>query len=117
MAFSIQQTARSFSGGEFETVYPHLADDVVWNVIGEGVYTGKAAVIAQCEQVSAYFKTVTTDFRTLNIIANDNAVAIDGTAEFLKDGKRLSFVCACDVYRFNDQGEVISITSYCITEK
>jgi len=86
-------------------------------VVGENSFTGKKAVMENCEQVAAYFKTVTTNFTTAHIISDNNRVAINGTAEFLRDGQRVAFVWACDVYEFNQQGLLEKITSYCIQEK
>lgn len=117
MNVTLQQIAESFSGGQFDNVYQHLADNIIWNVVGENTFTGKQAVIDNCEQVASYFKTVTTNFKTGNIIADNNRVVIDGTAEFTRDGKQVSFVWACDVYEFNDSKKIEKITSYCIPEK
>jgi len=44
-------------------------------------------------------------------------VVINGTAEFLRDNKRVSLVLACDVYEFNEKSEIQKITSYCIQSK
>lgn len=117
MSLTLKQIAESFSGGQFDKVYQHLSNNIRWNVVGENSFVGKKAVIDNCEQVASYFKAVTTNFTTGNIIVDNNRVAIDGTAEFVKDGKRVSFVWACDVYEFNDQKELEKITSYCIQEK
>lgn len=107
----------AFSNGEFEKTYNFIANNAEWIVIEEDKYTGKQAIIDNCEQVGNYFKSVTTDFRTLNIIADANKVVINGTAEFLRDGKRVSFVFACDVYEFNFENQIQKITSYCIQSK
>jgi ketosteroid isomerase-like protein len=117
MTFTIKQIAEAFSTGKFETAYPCLADDVVWLIPGENSFEGKEAVIANCKTVASYFKTITTSFKTTNIITSNNCVVIDGTAEFSRDGKRVSFVWACDVYEFNDDNKLKKITSYCIPEK
>jgi hypothetical protein len=117
MSLTFQQIAESFSCGQFDKVYLYLADHIIWNVVGEDSFEGKQAVIANCEQVAAYFRSVTTNFKTANVIVDNKRVAIDGTAEFLRDGKRASYVWACDVYEFNDQKELEKITSYCIQEK
>jgi hypothetical protein len=42
----------------------------------------------------------------MNIIAEGNKVVINGTAEFLRDNKRISFVSACDVYQFDDNNQI-----------
>lgn len=112
-----KEIAEAFSTGDFELTFPYLADNVQWTVIGDNFTEGRQAVIEQCRQVASYFKSVTTNFKTLNVISDKNCVAINGTAEFIRDGKRVSFVSACDVYEFNDNNELQTITSYCITDK
>ncbi|OJU26680.1 MAG: hypothetical protein BGN92_07390 [Sphingobacteriales bacterium 41-5] len=111
------QIAAAFSNGNFELAFPYLADDVLWNVVGEDYFEGKNAVIDNGHQIANYFKSVTTNFRTINVIADNTRVAINGTAEFIRDGKRVNFVSACDVYEFNDNNELQTITSYCIADK
>ncbi len=109
--------AEAFSNGQFELTYPFLADDIEWNVVEENQFSGKQAVIENCEQTTRYFESVTTNFEMQNIIADDKKIVINGTAEFLREDKRISFVSACDVYEFNDKEELEKITSYCIESK
>lgn len=111
------EIAKAFSNGEFEKTYNFIADNSEWTVVEENTFKGKQAIIENCNQVGSYFKSVTTDFKTHNIIADGNKVVINGTAEFLRDNKRVSFVSACDVYEFNDNNQIQSITSYCIQSK
>lgn len=106
--------AKAFSTGVFEKTYDHIAEDAVWEVVEENTFVGKKAIIENCEQVAAYFKSVTTDFKTQHVISEKNKVVINGTATFSRNGKRVSFVSACDVYEFNDQNNIQRITSYCI---
>ncbi len=114
---SIKQIAEDFSNGKFESAYGNLSENVEWHVFGERILTGKKAVIENCEQTAGYFKTVTTDFKTYNIMEGLNRIAINGRAEFIRNGKTLSVVNACDVYEFNNEGNLIKICSYCIPEK
>ena len=111
------EIAKSFSNGEFVKTYDFIADNAVWTVVEENTFIGKQAIIDNCEQVGKYFKSVTTAFKTLNIITDENKVVISGTAEFLRDGQRVSFVSACDVYEFNVNNKIQKITSYCIPGK
>jgi ketosteroid isomerase-like protein len=113
-ATTISEIALAFSNGHFDKVYPHLSEKVVWQVIEENDFHGKQEVITRCDQVSQYFASVHTDFQTHNIIAAKNKVVINGTAEFTRDGRRLSFISTCDVYEFNDRHQIEKITSYCI---
>ena len=112
-----KQIAQAFSKGNFELTYSYLADNVQWTVVGEDYFDGKKSVMDNCGQVASYFKSVTTNFKTINIIADNNRVAVSGTAEFIRDDKRVNFVSACDVYEFNDNNELQTITSYCIQDK
>ena len=111
-----KEIAEAFSNGKFELVNQYLSDKVKWTVVGENYFEGKKAVVANCEQTANYFKSVTTNFITANVIADNNRVAINGSAEFIRDSKRVAFVSACDVYEFNDNNELETITSYCIQD-
>ena len=111
---SIQkEIALAFSGGNFEFCYEYLADDVVFNIIGNEGVSGKDAVIDFCAKTAQYFTTVTTKFELDNVIADENCVAINGTAEFYVED-RVNYVSSCDVYKFLN-GKLKEITSYCIS--
>lgn len=112
-----KQIAEAFSSGNFELTFPYLADNVQWTVVGDNFFEGKQTVMDNCGQIASYFKSITTNFKTINSIAGNNRVAINGTAEFIRDGNRVNFVSACDVYEFNNNNELMTITSYCIQDK
>lgn len=114
---SIQEVSIAFSNGKFDEVYEFIAENAVWIVVGETTFTGKKAIVDNCSQVADYFKSVTTNFGTDDVITEANKVVVKGTAEFLRNQKRLSFVSACDVYEFNEMGQIQKITSYCISTK
>lgn len=109
--------ALNFSNGKFNKISNHLNENVVWNIVGENVYTGKAEVIQNCEQTEAYFKIVETDFKTKEVLVIENNVIITGTAEFRKNNKQLNFISACDIYEFDQEDKILKITSYCISDK
>ncbi len=116
MEYSKKEIAELFSNGKFEKVMDYLNDEIVWNVVGETVLKGKSAVKENCEQTAAYFKSVQTEFKTNDIIVSENKVIIIGTAEFKRDGERINFISACDVYEFNEECKIQKISSYCIAE-
>lgn len=116
MNFTKKEIAEAFSTGNFEITYPYLAENIEWNVVGENIFKDKKAVLQNCEQTAKYFKSVTTNFKTQNVISENNRIAVNGTAEFFRDNKRIAFVQACDVYEFSDKNELQKITSYCINE-
>jgi len=112
-----KEIALSFSGGKFDKCLDYLTDLTIWDTPGEQYLKGKEDIEIFCKKIAAYFASITTDFKQLNLIENENSIAINGTAEFIRDGKRVSFVSSCDVYKFDENKNIISIHSYCITEK
>ena len=111
------EIAQAFSGGRFEECFDYLTDLTVWNTPGEQYLTGKKEIEPFCKNISTYFSGITTNFKQLNLVENDRCVAINGTAEFIREGKRVSFVSSCDVYEFGINNKIITINSYCITER
>ncbi len=111
------EIAQAFSGGHFEKCLDYLTDQTIWNTPGEQFLTGRNEIEPFCKKIAAYFSSVTTNFRQLNLIENERCVAINGTAEFIREGKRVSFVSSCDVYEFNTESKILIINSYCITER
>ena len=111
------EIAQAFSGGQFERCLEYLTDHTIWNTPGEQFLTGRKEIEPFCKNIAAYFNSVTTIFKNLNVIEDDHCVAINGTAEFIREGKRDSFISSCDVYEFDTHNNILSITSYCITER
>jgi ketosteroid isomerase-like protein len=109
-----REISENFSTGKFESVFGHIAENAVWTVVGENKFEGKKAIEANCRQVAAYFQSVETKFTTQHVIAEEGKVMVSGTAEFIRDGKTVSFISACDLYEFNPEGQIEKITSYCI---
>jgi SnoaL-like domain len=111
------EIAQAFSDGHFEKCMDYLTDRTIWNTPGEQFLTGRNEIESFSEKTAAYFSSVTTNFKQLNLIENQNCVAINGTAEFIREGKRVAFVSSCDVYEFDLDNNIVSIYSYCITER
>ena len=111
------EIAQAFSGGQFEKCFKYLTDQTIWNTPGEQFLTGRKEIEPFCKKIAAYFSSVNAIFKQLNRIENDRCVAINGTAEFIREGKRVSFVSSCDVYEFDIDNKILSINSYCITER
>lgn len=111
------EIVQAFSGGQFESCLDYLTDQTIWNTPSEQFLTGRNEIEPFCKNITAYFNSVTTNFNKLNIIEDNHCVAINGTAEFIREGKRVSFVSSCDVYEFDTNNKILSINSYCITEQ
>ena len=111
------EIAEAFSKGEFKKTYEFISENAQWIVVEDDNFIGKQAIIDNCEQVGKYFKSITTVFKTLNTVADNSKVVVHGTAEFLRNDIRVSFVSACDVYEFNYNNKIEKITSYCNQSK
>lgn len=112
-----REIAEAFSGGQFDKCFDYLTDQTIWNTPGEQYLTGRNEIEPFCKNIAAYFISVTTNFKQLNYIENDHCIAINGTAEFIREGKSVAFVSSCDVYEFDSDKKIKSINSYCITER
>lgn len=109
--------AKLFSNGDFSACYEYLTAQTLWETPGVQTLKGIETIKAYCEKVRAYFDSVTTDFRQLNMIESENAVVVQGTATFIRDEQVVSEISSCDVYTFAGDLKIISIYSYCIKRK
>ena len=110
-----RETAEAFSGHRFRDAYAALSPDVRWIPVGEGVLTGRQAVVDACETTLAELATTTTTFTRFVAVADaeGQAAAVDVVARYVDADGRTSVVSSCDVYEFTD-GQVTTITSYAV---
>ena len=110
-----RETAEAFSGHRFHDAYAALSPDVRWTAVGEGVVTGRQAVVDACEATLAELATTTTDFSRFVVVADPDgtAVAVDVVARYVDADGTTSVVSSCDIYEFSD-GQVTAITSYAV---
>jgi hypothetical protein len=86
-----RQIAEAFSGHRFADVYAALAPDVRWTAVGEGLLTGRQAVVDACKAT----------------------LAVDAVGHYLDADGAVSVVSSCDIYEFHD-GALQAITSYAV---
>jgi len=108
------QNVTNFSNGIFDVVFSYLHTNVVWNLFNQGCITGKDNVVDECKRIATYFETVDTDFQTTHTIQENNKIVISGVGIFSRNGNLLSEVNSCDIYVFDENNQIISISSYCI---
>ena len=106
--------ASDFSLGKFGEVYGAMADNIRWEIIGEQTLEGKEKVMVQCQNIATYFKSLSTDFKIHQTIQENVKVVIIGLGEFIREGKTVSKISACDVYEFDSENKISSLSSYCI---
>jgi SnoaL-like domain len=107
------ETAEAFSGHRFTEVFPHLAPDARWVLVGESPLEGRDAIVAACENASAELAGTTTEFTRFVTIAGTHAVAVDAVARYVDATGHTSVVSSCDIYEF-DRDTLTTITSYAV---
>lgn len=102
--------AKAFSGHQFEEVFEHLRQDVVWVLVGGEDVRGREAVIATCRESAAFLSSVSTTWHRVVCADGGEVVAVDVLASYAgPDGT--STVASCDFYEFTGE-ELGRITSY-----
>ncbi len=103
--------AEAFSGHRFAEAYPHLADDLRWEAIGNLVLLGRDAAIAVCEQTLTGLAEVTVEVLRARSAGDDRAVAVDTLTRYTGADGQATVVSSCDYYTFVDD-RIAAITSY-----
>ena len=114
MTSEIKKISETFSKGDFAAVYPAMAENIIWNVVGTKTIKGKEAVMAYCDNMLVDMTgSVLTNS---NYIAEGDFVAVQGYCNYTNPDNTPGRVEYCDVYRFSNK-LLAEITSYCIEIK
>jgi ketosteroid isomerase-like protein len=113
MDLTTEKIASAFSSHRFDVAVPHLADDVVWTLVGSDPLIGRKAVKKACERTASELADVTTEFQRFRTVVGEDSVAVDTLARYTKDGEADTVVASCDVYDFVD-GRISEIVSYTV---
>ena len=108
-----EKIARAFSSHRFEEALPHLADDIIWTLVGAEPVIGRKAVKQACKRTGSYLADVTTEFQRFRTVVGDESVVVDSLARYTEAGGDVSVVASCDIYDFVD-GRVTEIVSYTV---
>ena len=115
MAVNTQQISEAFSGHRFPETYEHLAEEVRWVLDGEGTIEGKDAVVAACDSSAAEMAELERiEFSPFDSVAGDRIAVIDAEARYDSPDGSVSVVSSADVYEFDGEGLVTTITSYAV---
>ena len=106
-----EKIASAFSSHRFDVAVPHLADDVVWTLVGSDPLIGRKAVKKACERTASELADVTTEFQRFRTVVGDESVVVDSLARYTEAGGDVSIVASCDIYDFAD-GRITEIVSY-----
>lgn len=110
-----QQVAEAFSRHRFADVYDRLSRDVRWVVPGQKTVAGKDAVVAACESsLAGMSELASTDFSRFVAVGDDRVAAVDAIGRYVSQDGDTSVVSSADVYEFDADGLVVTITSYAV---
>ena len=113
MSLNIDQIAEAFCSYRFVETYPHMADEIKWNIVGKEELMGREAVIARCDKSAKFLETVSASITKLKINRAETFVVVEGTAQFQDQENQTSSVASCDVFQFLNE-RLVEITSYVI---
>jgi hypothetical protein len=107
--------AEAFSGHRFAETYEHLAEDVRWVLPGQVTIEGRRAVIQTCEASAAEMAQLdSADFTRFIVLAEARMAAVDAICRYVSADGSVSVVSSADIYEFDADGRVTTITSYTV---
>jgi hypothetical protein len=110
-----QQIAEAFSSHRFADVYDQLASDVRWVSPGQPAISGKDAVVAACAKATADLEQLAGhEFTRFVSVGSPSVAAVDAIARYVDPDGSVSIVSSADIYEFNGQGSLTTITSYAV---
>lgn len=109
-----EKIARAFSSHRFELALPHLADDIIWTLVGGETLIGRKKVKKAIEKTAADLSAVTTEFQRFRTVVGEESVVVDSLARYTDAGGYVSIVASCDVYDFDGDGRITEIVSYTV---
>ena len=110
-----KQITEAFSGHRFAETYDHLAADVRWVMPGQTTIQGRSAVVEACNASAAEMaQLASAEFSRFVSVAHDRVAAIDAVGRYVSPDGSVSVVSSADVYEFNGDGHVTTITSYAV---
>ncbi len=112
MTIEIKKICEEFSKGNFPATYIHFADDIEWKIIGDKIVSGKNNTIAFCTKMMIEIGSST--LKNINVITENNYVAIEGSCNFTNEEGKAASVEYCDVFRFEER-KIKTITSYLVS--
>ena len=107
--------AEAFSGHRFTETYDHLAADVRWVLAGQVSSEGRDGVIEACRASAAELaKLESVEFSRFVSVGGDRVAAVDAIGRYVSVDGSVSVVSSADIYEFDGEGQVTTITSYAV---
>lgn len=82
---------------------------------GQDTLEGKDAVVAACDSSAAEMaRLASTEFSRFVSVHDDRVAAVDAIGRYVSQDGSVSVVSSADVYEFDGDGRVTTITSYAV---
>lgn len=83
-------------------------------LVGQASIEGKQAVVEACDESAAEMaKLDRTEFTRFVSVGDESVAAVDATVRYVgADGDTI--VSSSDIYEFDDNGRIVTITSYAV---
>jgi hypothetical protein len=92
-----------------------MASDVCWVSPGQPAISGKDAVVAACTKARADIDQLARhDFTRFVSVGSASVAAVDAIAQYVDSEGSVSTVSSADIYEFDSQGVLTTITSYAV---
>jgi ketosteroid isomerase-like protein len=109
----IESLATAFSTHDFAHVLPHVADDVVWELVGNQTIEGKHMVERLVELTADGLIGSTVTVRSARSVVGDGTVVVDTVTHYDHPSDGVTLVASCDLYDHAD-GVITRIRSYTV---
>jgi len=109
----IERVATAFSTHDFESALPHIAEDVVWELVGGETIHGRDMVAKLCGVTSDALAGTTVTVRSARSVAGTGAVVVDAVTHYDHPADGVSIVASCDLYDHSDD-VITRIRSYTV---
>jgi predicted ester cyclase len=112
----IREFNHAFSIGDTDYLSANVTEDVVWNMVGDEILSGKTAFLNKIREMG---ENIDLEIEVQRIISHGIDVALEGTIAFnFHKGKRQNF-SFCDIYKFSGfkNPKIKNINSYIIETK
>lgn len=104
------ELARAFAQHRFDQVFPHLARDVRWTILGYLVLEGADAVARTCRDTADSLTGTTAEWERCRTVTEGDTVVVEVLGRYSgPDG--VTAVGSCHLVEFTDSA-IAAITSY-----
>jgi ketosteroid isomerase-like protein len=107
----VESVNDAFAGNNIERFLDHCSEEITWTMVGKPVLKGKQDIREFMNSMGDC--PTPPEMEVINIIAEGDLVAADGTMSMPNADGTIYNGAYCDIYHFRN-GEIIKLTSYIV---